>query len=721
MLETIRKNARKLLEDGFDGVIGLRKRWGHVGPYLFTNPEELEELEIEPKSPLSGIICALQSRWPDKKWAAVVRGCDERALKELEKRGKCKREELSFIGVACSQEQAEECNCEKPIYTTTTCTGCWKCIEECEKAAIERINVCPILIPSEYNLGLTQRKAIYVPYAQAVPLKYTRDSEHCLKIRDKLDCKGCLNICEAKAVMTEDQPKEETVEVGSIVVTAGAELFDANKAYDLGYGRFPNVLTSLEFERILSASGPTFGHLLRPSDRKEPKSIAWLQCVGSRDTAHFAKGYCSAVCCMYAVKDAMVAKEHSKEPLDAAIFFMDMRTFGKDFEKYYDRARDDHGVRFVKTRIPAVQPVPGSDDLLLTYSDEAGGLHKEVFDMVVLSVGLQVSESTVDLAKRLGITLDKYNFAATNPFTPVSTSRPGIYACGTFQGPKDIPSSITEASAAAGVAGMALSEARWTDTKTLEIPEELDVSEEEPRIGVFVCNCGINIGGVVDVPAVTEYAATLPHVFFTEENLFTCAQDTQDKIKEVIREQKLNRVVVASCTPRTHEPLFQDTLQACGLNKYLFEMANIRDQDSWVHSSDPATATIKAKDLIRMAVARAGLLKPLKEKRIPINRRALVIGGGVAGMNAALGLAKQGFESIIVEKEEELGGLSRQLTTTIEGAEIRTYVRELIEEVEKNDKIQVLTNALIVGFSGFQGNFTTEVIVGPAMYERKIE
>ncbi|MBK5099586.1 MAG: FAD-dependent oxidoreductase [Desulfobacteraceae bacterium] len=721
MIEAIRDNARKLLEEGLDGVVGLRKRWGHIGPYLFTDSKELEELELEPKSSLATIICQVQSKWPDKKLGAVVRGCDERALKQLEERGKCKREDLSLIGVVCSAEQAEACNCEKPIYTTTSCTGCWKCMEVCEKNAIERINVCPIVIPSEYNLGLTNRKAIYVPYAQAVPLKYTRDSEHCLKIRDKLDCKGCLNICEAKAIMAEDEAREDTVEVGSIVITAGSELFDANKAHELGYGRFPNVLNSLEFERILSASGPTLGHLLRPSDKKEPKSIAWLQCVGSRDSAHFSNGYCSGVCCMYAVKDAMVAKEHSKEDMDAAIFFMDMRTFGKDFEQYYNRARDKYGVRFVKTRIPTVHPVPGTDDLLLTYSDEAGVIHNEVFEVVVLSVGLQIKKDTVELAKRLGVFLNKYNFAATDTFTPVNTSRSGIYACGTFQGPKDIPSSVTEASAAAGAAGMALSEARWTDTKTLEIPEERDVTEEEPRIGVFVCNCGINIAGVVDVPALTEYAATLPHVTYSGDNLFTCAQDTQDKLKEVIKEQNLNRVVVASCSPRTHEPLFQDTLQACGLNKYLFEMANIRDQDSWVHGNEPALATNKAKDLLRMAVARAGLLRPLKEKKISINRRALVIGGGVAGMNAALALAKQGFESIIVEKEAELGGLSKELITTIQGDEIRTYLRDLIEEVENNEKIQVLTNSLIVGFSGFKGNFTTELIVGPAMYERKIE
>jgi heterodisulfide reductase subunit A-like polyferredoxin len=317
--------------------------------------------------------------------------------------------------------------------------------------------------------------------------------------------------------------------------------------------------------------------------------------------------------------------------------------------------------------------------------------------------------------------LDHYNFALTEPFQPVSTSRKGVYACGIFQGPKDIPTSVTEASAAASAAGVALTGARGTDTKTVEIPDEIDVTGERPRIGVFVCNCGINIGGVVDVPAVAEYAEGLPDVALVDQNLFTCSQDTQEKIKDVIKEEKLNRVVVASCSPRTHEPLFQETLQACGLNKYLFEMANIRDQDSWVHGNDPEAATDKAKDLIRMAVARAGLLKPLGEKRISINKRALVIGGGIAGMNAALAMADQGFETVIVEKEGELGGLSRELTTTIEGSDIQKYLNGLIERITAHDKIQVLTNSLIVNFSGYKGNFTTEVIVGPGMYERKID
>jgi heterodisulfide reductase subunit A-like polyferredoxin len=562
---------------------------------------------------------------------------------------------------------------------------------------------------NEINLGFNEDEAL-------------REASRCLKCGICSECYQCVKACLAGAVDHEQVEARQEIRVGSVILCPGSEVFDP-RAYGniFRYGEHPNVLTSAEFERILSASGPTMGHLARPSDHSEPRRIAWIQCVGSRDVHRCGNGYCSAVCCMYAVKEAVMAKEHAGEGLETSIFFMDMRTFGKDYEKYLIRAEEEHGVRFIRTRVHTVDPVPGTGDLQIKYSDEDGVMHSENFDMVVLSVGLQVGRETAQLAERLGVALDTYNFAVTDPFAPVHTSRSGVYACGVFQGPKDIPSSVIEASAAACAAGSTLNEARWLETKVLEIPEEMDVGGQEPRIGVFVCNCGMNIGGVVDVPGVTDYAAGLPNVVHAEHNLFTCSQDTQDRMKEAIVEHQLNRLVVASCSPRTHEALFQETLQACGLNKYLFEMANIRDQDSWVHGGDHRAATEKAKDLVRMAVARAAFLRPLAEKRIKVNKRALVIGGGVAGMNAALGLADQGFETVIIEKERQLGGLCLRLTKTIEGADIRSYIKRLVDQVSSHEKIQVLTNSLVVDFTGFKGNFTTEVLVGPGMYERKIE
>ena len=528
-------------------------------------------------------------------------------------------------------------------------------------------------------------------------------------------------MCLAKAIDYEDSERRSTLSVGAVILCPGSEGFDPSGLDVFGYGKYSNVVTSEEFERILSASGPYRGHLMRPLDREAPKKIAWIQCVGSRDINLSGNGYCSSVCCMYAIKESMIAKEHSHDELDCAIFNMDIRSFGKDYEKYYNRAKDEQGVRFIRSRIHSIEEIQGTGDLIIGYTDETGLIKQETFSMVVLSVGLRIPDSVANLARRLRVDMNRYNFAVTPPFDPAQTSRPGIFIGGAFQGPKDIPSSVTEAGAAACAAGTLLADGRGTATKSVEMPTEIDIEKAETRIGVFVCNCGINIGGVVDVPAVADYAATLPYVSFVDQNLFTCSQDTQDKIRDVIKEKNLNRVVVASCSPRTHEPLFQETLQACGLNKYLFEMANIRDQDSWVHGSDPKSATEKAKDLVRMAVARAGLLKPLTEKKISINKRALVIGGGVAGMNAALSLADQGFETVIVEKEAQLGGLAGDLTATIEGADIQRYLLELVDKVSNHAKIQVLTESLIVGFSGFKGNFTTEIMVGPGMYERKID
>jgi heterodisulfide reductase subunit A-like polyferredoxin len=584
------------------------------------------------------------------------------------------------------------------------CTGCGDCSRHCPASAI-----------NEINKGMNDRRATYIEYAQAVPLAYAIDTDACL------GCGLCENVCLAKAVRYDDEVKETEISVGSLILSPGTKGFDPSELDYLGYGKFPNVVTSEGFERILSAGGPYFGHVMRPLDREEPKSIAWLQCVGSRDKNRCGNGYCSSVCCMYATKEAMIAKEHIHGDLDAVIFNMDMRTFGKDYEKYFLRARDKEGIRFVKARIHTINEVRETGDLIVRYADENGELQDETFSMVVLSVGLTIPDSAVELAKNLDIDLNEYNFAKTDPFEPVKTSRPGIYTCGVFQGPKDIPGSVTEASAAAGLAGADLSEARGQDIPTVETPHETDVAGQEPRIGVFVCNCGINIGGIVDVPDVQAYASTLPHVVFSDSNLFTCSQDTQEKIKEMIVAHDLNRVVVASCSPKTHEPMFMETLEACGLNKYLFEMANIRNQNSWIHSKMPEVATDKAKDLVRMAVARADKLKPMNEKIIHVNQRAMVIGGGIAGMNAALTLGNQGFDVVLIEKEPVLGGFSRKLHHTIEGGDIQAYLEKLVDDVTSHNKVEILTDAEVTGFGGYKGNFKTQLEVGSDKKPQEIE
>ena len=548
------------------------------------------------------------------------------------------------------------------------------------------------------------------------------EADRCLECGICSECYQCVKACLADAIDHEQTVEELDIDVGSVILCPGNETFDPSALEDIySYKSSPNVLTSAEFERILSASGPTMGHLVRPSDHVEPKKIAWLQCIGSRDNNRCGNGYCSSVCCMYAIKEAMIAKDHSEHGLDTAIFNMDIRSFGKDYEQYYDRARNSAGVRFIKSRIHTVTEITETGNLELRYATEAGDIEVEEFDMVVLSVGLQMPAATIETANRLGIGLNKYNFAETTPSLPVNTSRPGVFACGIFQGPKDIPESVTQASAAACAAGRNLAEARGTLQKEIVRPEPIDVADKEPRIGVFVCDCGANIAGVVDVPSIREYAEQLPYVVYAGENLFTCSQDAQDQMKEVIKEHDINRVVVSSCTPKTHEPIFMDTLEAVGLNKYLFEMANIRNQDSWVHGDDPQGATEKARELVRMSVARAASLQPLYERQIPVTRRALVVGGGVAGMNAALGIADQGYEVVLVEKEAVLGGLGNRLTKTIEGMDVRALVDKLTAQVKNHDKIDVLTDAVIVDFSGFKGNFKTEVLAGESMASRTID
>ncbi|NWF54918.1 MAG: FAD-dependent oxidoreductase [Syntrophaceae bacterium] len=556
----------------------------------------------------------------------------------------------------------------------------------------------------EVGLGYTEEEA-------------KAEASRCLACGVCSECLCCYYKCGLNAINHDMVETMEEVRVGSIILAPGYEVYNARLSQEYGLGRYANVLNALQFERILSASGPTLGHVQRPSDQKVPKKIAFLQCVGSRDQNH---PYCSAVCCMYATKEAIIAREHEKD-VEPTIFFIDVRAYGKGFDTYYERAKKEYGVRYVRCAISRVVEDPRTRNLLITYLDEAGEIKEEEFDLVVLSVGMVPASSTKQLAQNLGIELDAYGFAKTDPLNPLATTRPGVYVCGVFQGPKDIPETVAQASGAAAAASQILSEARGTLVARKEYPPQKEVKEEEPRIGVFVCRCGNNIGGVIDVPAVKEYAASLGAVVFADENLYTCSQDTQEKIKKMIEEHRLNRVIVASCSPRTHEPLFQETIREAGLNRYLFEMANIRDQCSWVHMHDKEEATSKARDLVRMAIANARLNRPLEELTKGVIKRGLVIGGGLSGMTAALGLADQGFEAVLVEKEDELGGNLRHLKTTLDGKDVAQYLEDLKARVTQHPRIQVLTNAVITDFGGYVGNYKTSLMVGPRMFSREVE
>jgi heterodisulfide reductase subunit A len=581
----------------------------------------------------------------------------------------------------------------------TLCTGCGVCQQK-----------CPWKTDNEFDKALAQRKAIYFLYPQAVPNVPVIDKELCVYFQQG-KCRACEKFCPIGAIDFTQTDQVIELKVGAIITCPGFNEFDPRLVPQYGYGNFPNVITSIEFERILSASGPYQGELLRPFDRQEPKKIAWIQCVGSRGIAP-QNGYCSSICCTYAIKEAIVAKEHNSS-VEPTIFSIDIRTFGKGFEAYYDKAMTEYGVRFIRCRPSVIEEVAGTKNLIIKYETEDGKIMKEEFDLVVLSVGLELSKEAEELANRLGIELNKDGFCQTDNFSPVESSKPGIFVCGVFQGPKDIPETVMQASAAAASAAASLTSVRNSLIKRKEYPPERDVRGEPPRIGVFICHCGINIGGVVDVPQVKEHASSLPNVVYAEDNLYTCSQDTQERIKEKIREHNLNRVIVAACTPRTHEPLFQETMREAGLNRYLFEMANIRDQCSWVHKEYPADATEKAKELVSMAIAKARLLQPVEQKPLEVTHSGLIIGGGIAGMVAALNLAEQGFEVYLVEKGDQLGGIARRIQHTLEGNDVQAYLQDLITRVSENRLIQVYTNSNIVEATGYVGNFTTKIAVGP--------
>jgi heterodisulfide reductase subunit A-like polyferredoxin len=557
-------------------------------------------------------------------------------------------------------------------------------------------------IPMEKRVSTFDEAAIMYSEEEA-----RKEADRCLNCGLCSECMQCVAVCQAKAV--DHTQKDELVDlnVGSVILAPGFDAFDAKIKGEYGYGRMPNVVTSLEFERILSASGPYQGAIKRPSDGRHPVKVAWIQCVGSRDKS-CGNDYCSSVCCMYATKEAIIAREH-ESTIQPTIFYNDIRAFGKGFERYYESAKDKFGVRYVNSIPSMVKELQKSHNLLLDFTDDSGKKVQEEFDLVVLSVGLVPSAGTKQLAEKFGVAVDRFGFCSGQEMEPNVTSQAGIFVAGAFTSPIDIPESVMSASGAACLAGQVISSARGTLVTEKVYPAETEVAGEEPKVGVFVCRCGSNIARVVDVPAVVAYAKTIPHVVLAEENLYTCSTDTQAKMIKTIREKGLNRVVVASCSPRTHEPLFQDTIQEGGLNKYLFDMANIRDQCSWVHASHMPESTEKAKDLVRMAVARAETLLPLHQQRAEVTRRALIIGGGLAGMTAAKSFADQGFEAVLIEREKELGGNARKIFFSEHEADPQTVLNDLIKQVESNPTIKIYKGAQVNKISGFLGNYSTEI------------
>lgn len=543
---------------------------------------------------------------------------------------------------------------------------------------------------------------------------YTQESAkaeagRCLDCAICSECLECVKICKVYAI-EHDMSKEviEEINVGAVILSSGVELYNADKKKEFGHDRYDNVITSLEFERMLNASGPFMGHVTRLSpDHREPNKIAWIQCVGSREEEN---PFCSSVCCMYATKEAIIAKEHTPN-LECNIFYIDVRAFSKGFDEYYNRAKN-MGIKYTRCRPSSLKENPETKNVILNYQEGAGSLVSEEFDMVVLSCGLQPPKDMKTLSKKMNLKLNDFGFLNSDKYTPLNTNIDGIYACGAILEPKDIPDSVTQASGAATKALVRLSEAKGQLVKAKHYPPEKDSSAQEPRIGVFVCHCGRNISGVVDTKAVAEYAKTLDNVVYTEEFLYSCSTDSQEAIKDTMIREGLNRVVIAACTPRTHEPLFQEMLREGGLNPFLFEMANIRDQCSWVHSDKPAEATEKSKKLIHMSVERARLLKPLFKQSYGLYHTAVVIGGGIAGMNSAINFADQGYKVDLIEISGELGGNAKHIYYTAEGANPVEYLKKLISEVKANGNINVRLNSEVTKTGGFLGNFKVDITSG---------
>jgi len=585
---------------------------------------------------------------------------------------------------------------KKPRYIhEDKCTGCTTCVE-----------YCPVKYPDKYNQEISDNKAVHIYFPQAIPLIAYID-ESCLYLKEK-KCRICEAVCKNNAIDLKQQPQKVEINVGAVILSPGIEPFDPKVREEYRYGEFQNVVTSMDFERLLGSTGPYGGEILRASDKKHPHKIAWIQCVGSRQVIEGGRSYCSAVCCTYAQKQAILAKDHDANA-ECTIFHNDIRSYGKDFERYYERTANLPGVRFIRSYVTIQKEDPVTKNVTVRYSTTNEGVKDEEFDMVVLSVGLNPPVAVKDLSEKFGIELNQHDFCKLDPTKPTETNRPGIFVSGGLQGPIDIPESVFGASGAGSQVGELLDYRRGNLSKERIYPEERDVSQEEPRIGVFVCHCGANISRIVNVPETVEYCKTLPNVVHAQQQIFSCATNSAQEITDITKEKGLNRVVVAACSPRTLEPLFRDTVREAGINQYYYEMANIREHNSWVHQREKEEATEKAKDIIRMSVARAAKLEPLQEFDLPVNKAALIVGGGVAGMNCALSIANQGHEVHLIEKEKELGGITRKIHKTLEGLDVRAYLDELIKKVYQHPRIHVYHDATITEATGYIGNFVTTV------------
>ena len=572
------------------------------------------------------------------------------------------------------------------------CIGCDICSE-----------VCPVEVKDEFNL-LGFRKAAYIKYPQAIPNIYTIDQEHCTH------CGACVEKCPTQAIDLSKQDEVRKLRVGAIVLAAGFDEFEPSKWSEYGYGRYPNVVTSIELERIFSDIGPYEGKLIRPSDRASVKKVAFLQCIGSRS---YECDYCSSACCMYAMKEAMILKEIDPK-IAISIFYMDLRAFGKGYYRYYLKARDELGINFTCCRVPTVKQNPERDTLSLVFLDAEGNLQQEEYDMVVLSIGQRPPKGHEHILRLLGLGENEWGFCQTHRFSPVETSREGIYVCGPISGPRDIPDTICQATAAASrVAALLKSTSEKKIEAKVEIPLDgvRDLLDEEPSIAIFICSCGGEISDIVDLESLSQSLQLLPQICGVEEVPYLCLDDTLSQVKERLKALKANRVIFASCVPYGYERRYQHTVKEAGLNPSLMEVVNLREQVSWVHKDEKGEAQKKALGLVMVAIEKLKRQEPLSSKNVPIHYpQVLVIGGGLAGLVSSLSLSQLGVEVHLVECSQELGGNLKEKRYNLEGDDPQILLRQLLEKVKASDLIHAHLESKIVELSGQMGNFKTVIL-----------
>lgn len=579
-----------------------------------------------------------------------------------------------------------------------TCTGCGACSAKCPMKKI----------PNEFEEGMGNRQAIYIPFPQAVPRKAVIDAQKCLFLT-KGACKLCEKECEAGAINWDD--KDETVEynVASIIVATGFDQLNPSVLDRYHYGEYPNVITAMQYERLLSASGPTEGELLRPSDKKHAHAIAFVACVGSRNEDLCS--YCSKFCCMYMAKEGVVTREHAPDT-KVTIYFNDIRVIGKNQEEFIERAKDEYQLKYHHGIPGDVREHPDNHNLIVKSANlDTGEVDVDEYDLVVLANAVTPRVDAAELGTILGIENNDLGFYKTNDSTEdLRSTKDGIYVTGSCQSPDDIANSVAKAGGAASLASQHAVPLSKEEQKVELPPLKNILPSDEIRIGVFICRCGINIAGYMDIPNLVDYAKTLPNVVYAEENKYSCSQLTQDIIKEKITQMNLNRVVVAACTPRTHEPLFQKTIREAGLNQYLFNFVSIRELDSWVHMREFEKATDKARDLIRMGVARVAAQKAEFKIKGSVVPEALVVGGGVSGMSAAMEIAKKGFKVHLVEKEDKLGGqLNLIYKINFDRIESDKYLEEHLKTFNGQKNITTYLNSEVADVKGSIGDFKVRV------------